>query len=611
MFTSPGPTELPLFLRSAEAFSMHLQEKFSDQTSVEKGDGFVAFACKILPLCEFWGDMPPPELSPKKSHDRGIDLTAVHPQTRTKFLGQTKFRMREVQDLDGVISKFAAFDQELARDAAAELTLFPLPAETGPHYILVTASNLGEIRRRYEDSRLPSLEFYRRLQAAGRLQLLDGPRLLGTLQTLFRQSFFIASEIDLRLGADIIYVDPVYLSVVSAEVLRELFAANGSSLFFENIREFLGVNVKTDVRGSVNEAITDTLRRSPDKMLGRNNGITFRADSVERIGERVLRLRGGSIVNGCQTTMCVVHAGEAAGPAMVAVKVVVGKDSWEVAKSANYQNQVSRIDLELARFLRPQIVRKIAVSLGYGMPSTGADHISSVLDEIHQTKISYDALRLLYIGLFSRYPSNIFEGHYSEVRLEVLDTANSRGRQEYVMRICFQLLMQIKDASEEFKGRHHNEKVLDLFKRFFREEQPRYNCLLGLLTACGCADDDLAARDGEADGAVRWDRLERFLGRVELVLTRHKDFFNRAFRHAVVALATPVISAGSDRDDILQRMSREIEGHSGQKFSSLVMALRMLMNNDDAITEHPIDFGEALSTKANVTAATPRTTRRH
>ncbi|MCB9568631.1 MAG: AIPR family protein [Myxococcales bacterium] len=158
----------------------------------------------------------------------------------------------------------------------------------------------------------------------------------------------------------------------------------------------------------MNDAISETLQRCPEKMLGRNNGITFRADEVLRVNDDTLRLRGGSIVNGCQTTMCVVQAGDVAEQAMIAVKIVVGEDSWDVAKSANYQNQVSRIDPELARFLRPQVVRKITLDLGYGVPSPREANIASVLDEIHQTKISYDALKLLYIGLFSRYPSNIF-----------------------------------------------------------------------------------------------------------------------------------------------------------------------------------------------------------
>lgn len=602
-------TELPPFLRNADAFSLHLQEKFADHNTTEKGDGFVAFACKILPLCDFWGDLPPPEPSPRKTHDRGVDLLAVHPTTRDQYLGQSKFRMREVQDLDGVISKFAAYDKDLLREAGGELSLFPESGEGGPSYVVVTSSDLGEIRRRYEDSRLPSLDFYQRLRATGRLQLLDGPRLLTTLQMLYRQSFFIAPEIDLRLSAEIVHVDAVYLSVVSAGVLRELYETNGSSLFFENVREFLGVSGRSDARGSVNEAITDTLKNSPSKMLGRNNGITFRADSVERTSARTLRLHGGSIVNGCQTTMCVIQAGRAADDAMVVVKVVVGEDSWEVAKSANYQNQVSRIDLELARFLRPQIVRKIAVDLGFGVPAIGEANISNVLEDIHHTKISYDALRLLYIGLFSFYPSNIFDGHYSQVRVDVLDAANVHVRQEYVMRVLFMLLMQMKAASDEFKARHRDERVLDLFKRFFREEQPRYNCLLGLLSACGCVDEDLAPRPDEVDGTARWARLERFLGRLEVVLVRHKEYFNRVFRQAVLALATPVFAAGVDRDDILQRMAREIEGSAGPKFPNLVVALRMLMGNDDTIAGQSIDFGETLKANPSVVRS-PRGERR-
>ena len=163
------------------------------------------------------------------------------------------------------------------------------------------------------------------------------------------------------------------------------------------------------------------------------------------------------------------------------------------------------------------------------------------------------------------------------------------------MRVLFQLLMQMKAASDYFKNRHKDEKVLDLFKRFFREEQPRYNCLLGLLAACACVDDDLANRETDAEGIIRWGRLQRFLGRLEVVLVRHKEYFNRVFRHAVVTLANPVISSGVDRDDMLQRMSREIEGSSGQKFPNLVLLLRMSMMNDDTIAEWQIDFGDALA----------------
>ncbi|MCB9568632.1 MAG: hypothetical protein H6710_15680 [Myxococcales bacterium] len=248
--TDPSqPTQLPLFLRNPEAFAAHLADKFQGRSNLDKGDGFTAFACKVLPLCDFWGDMPGPVPSAKRTHDRGIDLVAEHPTRGTHYFGQAKFRMREKADLDDVISKFANFDRTHAQPDG-ELQLFPEPDARASVYVLVTSTDLSEIRRRYEGSQLPSLTFYRSLEEAGRIQILDGPRLLRHLQALYRQSFIIHPEIDLRLDAPIIHVGSVYLSVVSGAVLRSLFQANGSSLFFENIREFLGVaDKKADARG--------------------------------------------------------------------------------------------------------------------------------------------------------------------------------------------------------------------------------------------------------------------------------------------------------------------------------------------------------------------------
>jgi AIPR protein len=594
--------ELPPFLRDAGAFSLHLQENFAEHTNVEKGDGFVKFACKVLPLCEFWKDMPPPEPNAKRSHDGGVDLIATHPESGECFAGQSKFRMRSVEDLDGTISKFAAHDTDQG-SVSGQWSLFPKESISRIKYIIVTSSDLSEIVRRYRDTNLPSRGFHDRLRREQRLEILDGPRLLETIQSLYRQSFFIAPQLKLELSADVIEIDSVYLSVISAKVLRDLYAENKDSLFFENIREFLGVGNGDDSnRGSVNESIAATLRECPEKMLGRNNGITFRADSVEIIDRRTIVLEKGSIVNGCQTTMCIATTGEAADTAKVAVKVVAGKGeiSWEVAKYANYQNQVSRLELELAKFLRPQAVRKAAIELGYAVSTEKDQSISIVLDEIHHTRVSYEALRLLYIGLFSRYPNNIIQGHYSEVLLKVLDVVSMEGRQEHTMTVLFLLLEHGERAARAFKQRHKDEKVLDLFKRFFRAESPRYSCLLALLAACGCVNDDLARQDGEDDDRMRWARLQRFLDRLEIVLRRHSDYFVRVYRHAVTALTFPAIQSASDRDDLLQRMSKEILASTGQRFPLLVSSVRTMIMNDDSLAElaSRIDFGKQTSSEA-------------
>jgi hypothetical protein len=49
-----------------------------------------------------------------------------------------------------------------------------------------------------------------------------------------------------------------------------------------------------------------------------------------------------AIVNGCQTTMCLVQCAPVSRECFVQVKVVATKDAWDIAKAANYQNPVTR-----------------------------------------------------------------------------------------------------------------------------------------------------------------------------------------------------------------------------------------------------------------------------
>jgi hypothetical protein len=517
-----------------------------------------------------------------------VDIEAQHRAGQGRIIGQSKYRIRDVATLDTVLSQFSAYEEEAIKRARSEQqNLFAEPPSQ-LSFVIVTASNLDEIRRRYEEGSLSGSNFYRKLKAAGRLFILDGSKLLVLLQSHYRQSYLITPQIELELSADIIEVGNVRLSVVSGEVLRRLYEDYGSSLFFENIREFLGLAEDGGDRdASVNSAISETLRSQPDKMLGRNNGITFRADSVQKFGERKLRLSGGSIVNGCQTTMCVVGVGEHANQAMIATKIVIGGDSWEVARSANYQNHVTRIDLELARFLRPQVVRKTATDLGFGLPTTPQANISNVLEDIHRTKVSYDAIRLLYIGLFSRHPRNLFDGNYSEVRLDVLHALYEKEKHPYVMRVLFELWMGMERAREILKDRLKGERFIDAFKRFFHEEQLKYQCLLAILTACGCVNDDLVEKSSGPEEARR--RLD-FITRLEIVLHRSPEFFNRTFRAAFTVIAQRLLGNSDSESGMMQVMYREVTSASGPRFGQMVSNLRIQMLNDDYLAANPPDF---------------------
>lgn len=64
---------------------------------------------------------------------------------------------------------------------------------------------------------------------------------------------------------------------MSVGEVKKLFRKHGTSLFFENIRDFLGV----EDNNGVNSEIMDTLSEEPEMMLNRNNGLTLKAKKVE------------------------------------------------------------------------------------------------------------------------------------------------------------------------------------------------------------------------------------------------------------------------------------------------------------------------------------------
>ena len=579
-------TDLPSFLRSPEGFSQHLQDQLSEQSNPEKGDSFVGFACKVLPFFDFWKGYKEPKRALRKTHDGGIDFLAQHQNDNTRIAGQSKLRIREIGEFDTIISKFSNYEISAVREAATgQGDLFVAGDSPIMTFLIITSSNLAEIRRRYEQSSLPSLESYRKLHKDGRLHIVDGPQLLKTLQDLYRQSYLIAPEIEIEFVADILEIGNAYISAITAKTLRSLYERYGSSLFFENIRDFLGISGNGDAGDSnVNHAIVNTLEQCPAMMLGRNNGITFRADTVAKSDQRRVTLHKGSIVNGCQTTMCIVNVGEIADAAMVAVKIVVDDDSWEVAKSANHQNRVTRIDLEIARFLRPQLMRKVATDLGYGMSAAKEPNISNVLADIHLAKISYDAIKLLYLGFFSRHPNNLFEGVYSEVRLDVLNVVSEHGQHERILRILFQLWMQLGRASDSWRERftrRGDERTVELFKRFFEQEKVKYHCLLAILTACGCINNDLMKKPSGAEDA--YADIARFFDQIEIVLTTRPEYFDRVFQHAFGVITERVLT--QSRGDVQKEMFRDVVSSAGAQFGGVVQALRTRMASDDSLDD--------------------------
>jgi len=213
-----------------------------------------------------------------------------------------------------------------------------------------------------------------------------------------------------------------------------------------NIRDFLGTGTSSN-RDTVNSKIIETILEAPAKMLERNNGITMRAHTVKQLDDNIILIDGAAIVNGCQTTMCLVHCKDDVDQELfLPVKVVTAEDAWQVARAANYQNVVRQIDLDLARYLRPQLLQKAAVDQGYG-PGSVSTNISGLMSTLTETRINYEETKYLYLGLFSNTPSQLFEDNYTNLRSGVLEYLYEEAKgEDDIFTALFALVREAREA---------------------------------------------------------------------------------------------------------------------------------------------------------------------
>lgn len=111
-----------------------------------------------------------------------------------------------------------------------------------------------------------------------------------------------------------------YIGSISAQELSRLHRVHSQKLFSGNIRLFLGSR-----KGGINEKIIKTAKEKPDHFWALNNGITIVADSITENNDESITVKRFSIVNGCQTTSCLVNAGSEGEKAKVLARVIAAK----------------------------------------------------------------------------------------------------------------------------------------------------------------------------------------------------------------------------------------------------------------------------------------------
>jgi len=500
-----------------------------------------------------------------------------------RLLIQSKLFLDRADDLDSVISKFAAFTAGLDSDPSGQgrLDYDHIP----DHFLTVTLSKMGGILKKYAGKHYSSKQSYNPWSEAKRFHIIDGIELLEVLRSAHQKLGGQSSDFTIAFDTPVVHSGNVYIGAVASSELRRLYDQLGDALFFENIRDFIGTDGEGKKgRPTPNAEIIRTIVDAPDQMLARNNGIVLGAESVVRESDQVLLLKDGNLLNGCQTTMCLVQHSN--GDARVLVKVVETDKPWDIAKAANHQNYVADIDLDLAQHIRPQLARRAAAAFGITLTGKTVSAFQ-VIDELYSRKVTYDETRLLFIGLFSRTPNNVYQSSYGDLLNDVIEALYREDTYgERVFDALFTLQSLGTEAAAEAEQRFTNEAYAPLFQRLYKAERPAYRVYVCILALCALLKIDITASASDNKKQKEKDELDirrQIIDQVRGIVHDERTRYLRYYRHALKSWMNLHLSAtvGSDsKDYTLQQM---YERSRRASFSQLYRSTMLAADDDDEL----------------------------
>ena len=399
------------------------------------------------------------------------------------------------------------------------------------------------------------------MKVENRLHIIHGHQLLDILRNAYRKSFTIPASICLNLEEGPLCVEnssgKVYIGVLAGTELKKCYDDHGESIFFENIREFLGPKSgkKQEDREGVNRAIEKTIADEPETMLAKNNGVTFRAEKVIVDGS-TLQLHKASIVNGCQTTMSLVRNPKRQASVLAkVVEIADSGNSWDIAKSANYQNPVDLIQLDLAKYIRYQVVKRAAIHSGFNLDGVNSASILDIMSSINQESGKYQAIYSLFIGLFSLSATNTVNNLYTKLRGEVLEEFYNDTQKEEVFRILAKLDQVSNMGVQEVESIYDSESLDDssLVQRFLNPQKDNYRALLTILAGCSCVGENIY------DPLRDYRQIFQFLSALEHIIDTNVwslvDYFTWSFQ-SIVATTDATKNRNENSKELSNKVSR-------------------------------------------------------
>ncbi len=566
----------PDFLQSESEFNHHIRSLYDQLSSnSEKGKKFADLSRKLLSFRPDLSDFRS-EINPKSSWDKGIDIFWIDSESNSQAAYcQSKLTISNVDELDLIISKFEDYEFQKAGDLkqdSKQLSLLNSDDYESPdsllslqdcRYFITTLSPLGRIIKSYTEKNRSSISFYRKLESSQRIEIVDLTSFYGLFREAYMKEFAIPSNIQFNTQGHLVKQNNVYVGIISAQDLIGIYDSSRQGIFFENVRSFLGLDV------DINIEIFRTAREDPDKMLERNNGITFKANAIEEFEEdgfSRVSLKNAGIINGCQTTMC-LHEAKPQGDCFLPIKIVIAdrEKSLEIAKTANTQNSIEKINLELSEYLRPQLVRLSLSELGIEISVNSSDSVESIANSISYEKIFYADLRYLFIGLFSRIPRNIFLSDYANIRFEDLkETYSSTDDKKKLVRIMCNLMRKADTLFENLKQKYPSDsndstpeaRAGKIFNRFYTDRKGYKSYLIVFALCCMLGIDK--------ESTYRTFPIKEMVDKMDKILDMRTEEFRKSLSRAFKAVAITVAHQFSSKEQQSKGKDSELEQQISQ-----------------------------------------------
>jgi hypothetical protein len=193
-----------------------------------------------------------------------------------------------------------------------------------------------------------------------------------------------------------------------------------------------------------------------------------------------------------------------------------------------------------------------------------------MLRSMYRTRGFNSAINLLCTGLFSDPAAS---------RFDVLYLLYEQGQLAYVVSVLAELSASTQRAMKALRQRYRDERFMETLEGLFQEQQLGSPCLLAMLAACSCLNEDRASEPMKAETLAQ--RVVTSISRLEAVLRDKPEHFDRVFRVAFTVMAQHLLAHGGEEQSP-REMLKDVTRIAGIQFRELVSNMRVQICLDES-----------------------------